>query len=256
LSVVKRNEIEPVEEWVSMLVDRAVRAVLKEAGYTLPDKIIFDQSFPSQGKRKPGRGEWWEGAASTNGVPRMIVPCDTADVETITDNVMYLSIFGAVGVKDGHGRAFNNCARRIGMDGPLPKWVPGPRLRERLNDIIADMPPFPRGALNFNKFKPSGEERNVAGRAAPQRGRMMKAECLLCSDEGAEYIARLSAQALREKGPPVCPVHKTPMWHAELPPLPGQGEQPGGIRPVTLPQAELIEHTPVLAIEYKPGEQS
>jgi hypothetical protein len=252
----KRNEIELVEEWVSTLVDTAVRSVLKEAGYALPATIIFDQSFTSQGKRKPGRGEWWEGAASTNGVPRMIVPCDTADVETITDNVMYLSIFGAVGVKDGHGRAFHNCAQRIGMDGPLPKCIPGPRLRERLNEAIADMPPFPRGALNFNKFKPSGEERNVAARAAPQRGRMIKAECLLCSDEGFEYIARLSAQALREKGPPICPVHKTPMWHAELPPLPEERQEPAGKRPVTLPEPEMIEHQPVLAIEYKPGEES
>ena len=253
--MVKRNEIELVEEWVSTLVDSGVRPVLKEAGYTLPAKIIFDQSFPSQGKRKPGRGEWWEGAASTNGEPRMIVPCDTADVETITDNVMYLSIFGAVGVKDGHGRAFHNCARRIGMDGPLPKCIPGPLLRQRLNEVIADMPPFPRGALNFNKFKPSGEERNVAGRAAPQRGRMMKAECLLCSDEGGEYIARLSAQALREKGAPICPVHKTPMWHQELPPEPARQAKPGPKQPVTLPEPELIEHQPVLAIEFKGGDQ-
>jgi hypothetical protein len=139
--VVKRNEIELVEEWLSTFVDRAVRPVLKEAGYTLPDKIIFDQSFPSQGKRKPGRGEWWEGSASTNGVPRMIVPCDAADVETITDNAMYLSIFGAVGVKDGHGRTFHNCARRSGMED---QGVPAGRLEEEREWLAEDLLRRPR----------------------------------------------------------------------------------------------------------------
>jgi hypothetical protein len=251
--VVKRNEIELVEEWLSVFVDRGVRPALKEAGYALPGTIIFDQSFPSQGKRKPGRGEWWEGSASTNGVPRMIIPCGTVDVESITDDVMYLAIFGAVGVKDGRGRAFNNCARRIGMDGPLPKCIPGPRLRERLNEVIADMPPFPRGALNFDKFKPSGEERNVAGRAAPQRGRMMKAECLQCSDEGREYIVRMSAEKLRDPGPPLCPVHNIPLWHQELPPE-AREKQAVRTTPVTDPEPELIERQPVALIEYQPGD--
>lgn len=83
-----------------------------------------------------------------------------------------------------------------------------------MNAIAEQLGPFPRGALDFQKYSPDGKEKRVVDRADPQRGRQLKAECLV---DGCGYIARVSALHLR-RGAPVCPVHLQPMWHEELPP--------------------------------------
>jgi hypothetical protein len=95
----------------------------------------------------------------------------------------------------------------------MKEAVPGPKLRERVHALAESLGPFEThdhaGAEKPPKLSADSPEK--------QENRQRKFECLKCSEEGSPTIGRMSAKTLREKGAPLCPVHKLPMWHEPLP---------------------------------------
>jgi len=249
----KRNDLN-FEQWLGEIVEEALRPALAEIdpklADRLPRRIDYDFAFTSGGAKEGFGVEVWHAEASSHKVPKMIIRCDTADVETITDLAAHGVVHIVAGPDVKHGKGFRDIALPLGLVGPMSKCVPGPSLRRRLNEVIATKPPFPRGALNWRKFRPSGEERpgfeeqpSVSDRPAPQKGRMLKTGCLPC-----DYIMRTSAQNLR-RGVPHCPLCGNKMWHEDLPEeRPMKDVTP---QPETPPEPEQIEHLPMLQIEYQ-----
>lgn len=244
--VSRKNEFETAPAWLGAALDM-IGAELP-SGCKLPAKIEVDFGFTSHGKRNGPIGEFWDGAASSNGVPKLIIRCHTADVGAIMDSLAHQVGHAVVGPKAGHGKPYRDFALRWGLEGKMREAIPGQRLRARLHEIAEALGPFPGGALNFEKYSANGEERRVVDVSDRQRNCQLKA---MCPED--EYIIRVSAQNLR-RAAPICPICGKPMWHEELPPEQERQAQPAQKQPVTLPEAELIEHQPVLAIEFRPGE--
>ena len=78
---IRRNSPETAEEYLRIIVQEGFAPAFAEQGYKLPAKIDIDFGFTSHGTRKGPVGEYYEGAATTNGVPKMNIRCDTADMD-------------------------------------------------------------------------------------------------------------------------------------------------------------------------------
>ena len=220
----RRNSPETAEEYLRSIVQEGFGPAFAKQGYTLPARIDIDFGFTSHGTRKGPVGEYYEGAATTNGVPKMNIRCCTADIDGILKAVGHQCLHAAVGAADGHGKKFRDAALRMQYVGArMKEVVPGLELMERVHALAEAMGPFPRGALKFETHDNAGVEKPPklsADSPERQENRQRKFECLKCSEEGSPTIGRMSAKTLREKGAPLCPVHREPMWHEPLPDLP------------------------------------
>lgn len=241
----RRNSQDTAEGFVRAVIDEGFRPAFEKLGYKLPEKIDIDFGFTSHGTRKGPPGEFWDGAATSNGVPKMNIRCDTADIDTILKAVGHQCVHAAVGAAAGHGKPFRDCALRMQYEGAkMREAVPGKDLMERLHALAEALGPFPRGALEFETRGHDGEEKKpklAADHPEKQKSRQLKAECLI---DDCGYIARVSAQNLR-RGAPICPVHLQPMWAEELTPEPEQRqartEKP---KPVRLPDPLMLTYAP------------
>jgi hypothetical protein len=114
-----------------------------------------------------------------------------------------------------HGKPFRDAALRLGLEGPMRNAMPGPALRERLNELAAALGPLPHGRLDFHQVNLAGMA--VADRPKKQTTRMLKAECLASA---CGYTVRVAARWLSDLGAPHCPKHGA----MTTPPLPPLGE--------------------------------
>ena len=152
--------------------------------------------------------------------------------------------------RTGHGKKFRDAALRMQYVGEsMKEVVPGPKLMERVHALAESLGPFPRGALKFETHDHAGVEKPPklsADSPERQKNRHLKCECLI---DDCGYIANVSARNLREKGAPLCPVHKTPMWHVPLPDPPKEEPVDATWREVG---PELPKESPPLQIEHQP----
>jgi hypothetical protein len=207
-----KNEHDTAEAWERAAVD-GLRADFEAIGKKLPPVIHCDFGFTSHGSKKTGiSGQYYEGSASTDGIGKLIVRCNTDDPVAILEAVVHQCCHAAVGVQEGHGKAFRELALRIGLEPPMRTSRAGKRLTERLHALSAELGPFPNARLNFESTGADGKEKRVADRPKKQEARMLKAECLV---SGCGYCVRTTSMWLRI-GLPLCPVHKEPM-HPEKP---------------------------------------
>jgi hypothetical protein len=256
--VTKRNSPETAEEHLRIYYKEGFAPAFEKQGYTLPWPVDIDFGFTSSGARKGPGGEFYAGAASTHGVPKINIRCDDADIDRILTILGHQCVHAAVGAAEGHGKKFFVCAQRMQYEGSkMRETVPGPELMERVHALAESLGPFPRGALKFGTHDHAGEKKPPklsADHPEKQKNRQLKAECLI---EDCGYIARVSAMNLREKGPPICPVHKQPMWHEPLPVDCGlRAAEPREMKDVTPrpepPEPAQIEHRPGALLEYLP----
>ena len=208
-----KNEFDTAEAWLRGAVD-GLRPDFEAIGKTLPPLIRCDFGFTSHGSKKTGvSGQYYEGGASTDGIPKLIIRCNTDDPVAILEAVVHQACHAAVGAQEGHGKAFREVALRMGLEPPMRTSKAGKRLSERLHALADDLGPFPNARLNFETRGPDGEEKIVADKPEKQESRQRKVECLI---DGCGYIVRASAQTLR-RGAPICPVHMKAMHHDPLP---------------------------------------
>ena len=234
----QRNEHLTAESWLIAAVD-ALRPDFEAAGKTIPESLHCDWGFDGHGiKKTEVSGQFWEGSASTDEIPKIIIRSVTDDVVAILDALVHQCVHAAVGAQEGHGKGFRELALRIGLDPPMRTSKAGKRLRERLHALSEGLGPFPNARLNFETHSVDGSKKIVADKPDTQESRQRKAECLI---DACGYIVRASAQTLR-RGAPLCPIHNKAMWHEELPAEPEREKQP-----VELPPAEPVDDQPVEA---------
>ena len=142
----RRNSPETAEEYLRIIVQEGFAPAFAEQGYKLPAKIDIDFGFTSHGTRKGPVGEYYEGAATTNGVPKMNIRCDTADIDPIIKAVGHQCNHAAVGAADGHGKKFRDAALRMQYVGKsMKEVVPGPALMDactRSRRVPWTLPPW------------------------------------------------------------------------------------------------------------------
>ncbi len=207
------NEHPTAEAWLLAAID-ALRTDFEAIGKPLPVVIHADWGFDGHGiKKTKVSGQFWEGSASTDGIPKIIIRCVTDDIVSVLEAVCHQCVHCAVGAREGHAKAFREVALRIGLEPPMRTSKAGKRLRERLNALSEALGPFPNAKLNFETRGPDGAEKIVADKPEKQEARLLKAECIV---DGCGYIVRVSTRHLR-RGAPICPVHQQPMVHAPLP---------------------------------------
>jgi hypothetical protein len=247
---IRRNSPETAEENLRIIVQEGFAPAFGEQGYKLPAKIDIDFGFTSHGSRKGPVGEYFEGAATTNGVPKMNIRCHTADLDEILKAVGHQCLHAAVGAADGHGKKFRDAALRMQYVGSkMKEVVPGPALMMRVHAIAEALGPFPRGALKFETHDHAGLEKPPklsADSPERQKNRHLKCECLR---DDCGYIANVSARNLREKGAPLCPAHREPMWHVPLPDPPKEGPVDATWCEVS---PDLPKEEPLLQIAHQP----
>lgn len=246
----KRNSPETAEEFLRIIYKDGFAPAFEKQGFKLPWPIDIDFGFTSSGTRKGPGGEYYEGAASTHGVPRINIRAETADLEWILKVLGHQCVHAAVGAADGHGKKFFVCAQRMQYEGSkMREVVPGRELLERVHALAESVGSFPRGALKFETHDHAGVEKPPklsADHPEKQKNRQLKIECRKCDQEGSPNIGRMSAQTLREKGAPICRIHNESFWHEPLPPSPEE-RRAAGKQPVTL----LLTHEPA-ALTYAP----
>src|ERR1700722_1127530 len=207
-----RNEFDTAEAWLRGAVD-ALRPDFEAIGKTLPAAIRPNFGFTSHGAKKTGiTGQYYDGGASTDTIPKLIIRCNNDDPVAILEAVVHQCVHAVVGVEEGHGKAFREVALRIGLEPPMRTSKAGQRLRGRLHALSGELGTFPNARLNFETTGADGKEKRVADQPKKQENRQLKVECLVA---GGGYCARAAAKWLRI-GLPLCPVHREPM-HPEKP---------------------------------------
>jgi hypothetical protein len=216
-----KNEFDTDQAWLRAAVD-GLRPDFEAIGKTLPAAMRCNFGFTSHGSKKTGiTGQYYDGGASTDTIPKLIIRCNTDDPAAILEAVVHQCVHAVVGVEEGHGKAFREVALRIGLEPPMRTTKAGKRLRDRLHALAEELGPFPTGRLNFETTGADGKEKRVADQPKTQENRQLKVECLV---EGCGYCARAAAKWLRI-GLPLCPVHREPM-HPEKPLPKDEGDDP------------------------------
>ena len=200
-----RNEFDTDQAWLRAAVD-GLRPDFEAIGKTLPAAMRCNFGFTSHGSKKTGiSGQFYDGGASTDTIPKLIIRCNTDDPAAILEAVVHQCVHAVVGVEEGHGKAFREVALRIGLEPPMRTSKAGKRLSERLHALSAELGPFPNARLNFETTGADGKEKRVADQPKTQENRQLKATCPKCG-----YTVRTTAKWFRV-GMPCCPVDLVPM---------------------------------------------
>ena len=172
-----KNEFDTAEAWLRAAVD-GLRPDFEAIGKTLPATMRGNFGFTSHGSKKTGiTGQYYDGGASTDTIPKLIIRCNTDDPVAILEAVVHQCCHAVVGVQEGHGKAFREVALRIGLEPPMRTSKAGKRLSVRLHGLSAELGPFPNARLNFETTGADGKEKRVADQPKTQENRQLKAEC-------------------------------------------------------------------------------
>jgi hypothetical protein len=195
-----KNEFDTDQAWLRAAFE-ALRPDFEAIGKTLPAPIHPNFGFTSHGSKKTGiTGQYYDGSASTDDVPKLIIRCNTDEPLPILEAVVHQCTHAVVGVQEGHGKAFREVALRIGLEPPMRTSKAGKRLAERLHALAAELGPFPNARLNFETIGADGKEKRVADQPKKQESRQLRAACPKCG-----YTVRSTAKWFRV-GMPCCPV--------------------------------------------------
>jgi len=195
------NDHSSREAWLRAAINE-LRPYFAKLGLLLPETIRCAVAFTSQGKKGKVAGECWHACASDDGHHEIIIRADFADPAEVLGILAHELVHAALPPEAKHGKVFREAALKIGLEGPMRNAMPGPVLKERLNELAAALGPFPHARLNFDRVTLSGGA--VADRPKKQGTRMLKAAC---ADHSCGYTVRVAARWITECGPPHCPLH-------------------------------------------------
>jgi hypothetical protein len=168
-----------------------LRSDFEAISYPLPASVRVSIGFPSKSalaRQKQRIGECWDASATIDNTAQIFITPLLDDSVRILDVLVHELVHAAVGAKCKHRGAFVKAATAIGLTGKMTATVAGPKLVDRLNDIIERLGPIPHARL-------------IAGtKDKTQTTRLLKAEC-----SNDEYIVRLSKKTAM-MGLPICPI--------------------------------------------------
>lgn len=187
------------EAWLNHMTATYLVPHFQSKGYTIPDGIKFACSFSTKGafKRK-GQKRFVAGQCISNrdsqGNHRnfeiVIVPNESNSVEVL-DTLIHEVCHAVVGLNDGHGMMFTNCAYAVGLEGKPTSTNASESLKALLTQWVAEAGEYPHESLQVNMRK--------------QSTRLYKCECGQCG-----YKMRISRTWL------ALAVPKCPLGHGKM----------------------------------------
>ena len=187
------------EDWLNESIVK-LRPWFAETGFAVPDKVRASIGWPSAkglSKKKRVIGECWSHECSTDGFIEIFVSPYLGEPYETIETLLHEMIHGTVGIKEGHKGDFIRVAKSLGFDKPWTKTPATDSLRNRLMDLLTELPGFPGSKLDMAAIE--------AGAKKPQSTRMIKAECGDCG-----YTVRLTRKWMAA-GLPLCPTHRIEM---------------------------------------------
>jgi len=176
------------EQWLTELTDKLRPDFLAIHGM-LPEKLRVTCGWPSKGglaQKSRVIGECWPCKASADSTVEVFISPYVSDSLQVASTLVH-ELVHASGAK-GHRIAFKQRAVAMGLEGKMTATKAGPKLKERLNALIADLGNYPHALLDKSQspHKKDGT-------------RLLKVQCPVC-----EYTVRTTQKWL-DVGLPVCP---------------------------------------------------
>src|SRR5215469_11455027 len=115
----KPNGITPSlerQQWLESAVE-ALRAKFADVGYTVPQKIRVSIGWPKRAASCGAIGECWSTSASSDGHTEIFISPRLTESVRILDVLAHELDHATVGTDAGHGKAFKQCALKIGLCG-------------------------------------------------------------------------------------------------------------------------------------------
>lgn len=181
------------ENWLQDAVEQ-LKPIFSIQGYQVPD-VQVSIGFTSRGMHSNHVGQCWSQAQARDELNHIFLVPNIDDPVEILDTLVHELVHAVDDCRSGHGRPFKKIATRIGLEGPMRNAHANKALRMKLAEIAQFLGPLPHAAL-------IPQPRRRVSFTRP------KARCSQC-----DYEVPMLKRFL-EYGPPLCPVHKTPM--AEL----------------------------------------
>ncbi len=176
------------EAWLNEMTD-LLRPDFDAADAPLPDNVRMTCGFPSRGGR-PGKkqvlGECWPSGQSEDEHFEVFITPMRHDPVTVAGILVHELVHAAVGCDCGHRGEFRVAAIALGLEGKMTETSVGAGLKEKLQEHVDRLGPYPHASLNLTE-KP------------PQSTRMKKITCPSC-----DYLVRTSQKWL-DTGVPTCP---------------------------------------------------
>ena len=190
------------EAWLKAAESKMIPWIQEERNsdgkpYTYPNTTRISCGFPKSrrgGKGNHAIGQCWTDKASGDSHTEMFICPTQSDAARVCDILLHEMVHATVGVQAGHKKPFGHLARALGMDGKLTATVAGPILKERIDDMLKTLPPYPHAELKDKQTTPK------------QATALLKVECDDCG-----YIARVTAKWINTVGTPVCQCSGNPM---------------------------------------------
>jgi len=177
------------EEWLT----RLAKQIEPMFGMSIPSYRVAC-SWPSKSATSAKNrriGECWSPDCSEDKTTEIMISMGIDNPATVAETLTHEMVHAIVGNKHGHKTPFKRCAIGIGLEGKMTATHAGTELKERLNALIEDLPPYPHARITATNKKKQGT-------------RMLKASCK-CG-----YTVRLT-QKWADLGAPICPLCNIPM---------------------------------------------
>jgi hypothetical protein len=175
------------EQWLENRAKLIAETIFRPAGYKVPRVRISIGFTGARGGLKVIGACWAPSAADDNVCQIFITPTQSDSTDVLAVLVHEL-IHATVGVDKGHGAAFKQCAKAVGLVGKMRSTTAGAELTKRLNALTKELGKIPHAKLNpaLNGQKKQGT-------------RLLKATC-----ERTGYNVRIVKKWLEEYGNPRC----------------------------------------------------
>ncbi len=183
------------EGWLNEAT-RLCRALFKEAGYDMPEKLHVSCGWPSNrgtATKNYAIGECWPEHASADKVCQIFISPRVQDPIEVGAILVHEIVHAVVGLKEKHNKVFKKCALAVGLEGKMTATGPGEELTANLKVLSDKLGTYPHPQLKpgFRLGK-------------KQTTRLVKCECK-CG-----YNVRVTRKWL-EIGAPLCPCNNKPM---------------------------------------------
>ena len=204
------NRHEFRESWLHAATSE-LRSYFAGVGYPLPDKIRFAIAFTSTGRRGNRKSESWHASSSADNTYEIFIRADIAAPVDVLAFLVKELVHTALPDGAGHGREFREAALKIGLLPPMREARPAPHLIERLEKLATQLGPLPHDQLRLtdepltaiNPAAPFSRAISLNGHRT-QSSRLLRA---VCEAPACSFLVRVTAEKVREIGPPHCPKH-------------------------------------------------
>jgi len=187
------------EEWLSAAIEK-LTPMFTNNGYEVP-KLRVSGGWPSSGgtaKKRRTLGQAWPPNAAADGIAQIFISpflehpihCDESskDAMGVLPTLLHEICHPVVGNKEKHNKVFKKCATAVGLDGKMTATHAGDVAVVALEQIAADLGPYPNSRLDLTKSP-----------VKKQSTRMVKCQCANCG-----YILRTTKKWI-DIGIPNCP---------------------------------------------------